>query len=336
MNNKYRVNWQAGMRLTDATLRAADEYQIFRQQPIFALLATGGYGFLEAPIVRYEVSETSVSFTEIQADAICYSGKFISLHYHREERPLFQYVNMPDTTMPVIAYIDITSDATVKVADSEDGVPLCDNDYRIIVKQESEHYNNPDAVPLVRFVYNHGWGIDTSFIAPCLTLRTSGSLLRAANEYCTELNALIASFMSAVSSAQGVMVRSLVPILSVLSVEVDKEAAAMSPAHLISIMQQGIKSILNSAEMENEIHVPEQQACKSFVESYYSPINTSYMISEGIRLTKALIDMPKSFNTVPTKPVYTSHENHPVPPRPQVSGEKHDRFNRRGKGFKNN
>ena len=109
MNNKYRVNWQAGMRLTDAIFRTADEYQIFRQQPIYALLATGGYGFLEAPVIRYEVSDTSVSFIEIQADAICHSGKYISLHYHREQRALFQGITMPDTTSPVIAYIDITS-----------------------------------------------------------------------------------------------------------------------------------------------------------------------------------------------------------------------------------
>ena len=334
MNNKYRVNWQAGMRLTDATFRTADEYQIFRQQPIYALLATGGYGFLEAPIVRYEVSDTSVSFIEIQADAICHSGKYISLHYHREQRALFQGITMPDTTSPVIAYIDITSNKTIKVADSEEGVPLCDDDYCVIMKLESEHYSNPDAVPFARFVYNHGWGMDTAFIAPCLTLRANGALLRAANEYCTELNNLINALRSASNSAQSIMVHTLIPILSVLSVEVDKEANAMTPAHFVAIMQKGIQAILSAAEIEDGIVVPEHQYCKSYVESYYSPYNTSYMVSEGIRLTKALIDMPKSFGTVSPQPSRTIPAEHPTPVRPQPGDGTRGRINRQGTGFR--
>ena len=334
MNNKYRVNWQAGMRLTDATFRAADEYQIFRQQPIYALLATGGYGFLEAPVVRYEVSDTSVSFIEIQADAICHSGKYISLHYHREQRALFQGITMPDTTSPVIAYIDITSNKTIKVADSEEGVPLCDDDYRVIMKLESEHYSNPDAVPFARFVYNHGWGMDTVFIAPCLTLRANGALLRAANEYCTELNNLINALRSASNSAQSIMVHTLIPVLSVLSVEVDKEANAMTPAHFVAIMQRGIQAILSAAEIEDGIVVPEHQHCKSYVESYYSPYNTSYMVSEGIRLTKALIDIPKSFGTVSPQPSRTIPAEHPTPVRPQPGDGTRGRINRQGTGFR--
>lgn len=334
MNNKYRVNWQAGMRLTDATFRTADEYQIFRQQPIYALLATGGYGFLEAPVTRYEVSDTSVSFIEIQADAICHSGKYISLHYHREQRALFQGITMPDTTSPVIAYIDITSNKTVKVADSEEGVPLCDDEYRVIMKLESEHYSNPDAVPFARFVYNHGWGMDTAFIAPCLTLRANGALLRAANEYCTELNNLIYALKSASNSAQSIMVHALIPVLSVLSIEVDKEASAMTPAHFVAIMQNGIQAILSAAEIEDGIVVPEHQYCKSYVESYYSPYNTSYMVSEGIRLTKALIDMPKSFGTVSPQPSRTIPAEHPTPVRPQPGDGTRGRINRQGTGFR--
>lgn len=334
MNNKYRVNWQAGMRLTDATFRTADEYQIFRQQPIYTLLAIGGYGFIEAPVVRYEVSDTSVSFTEIQADAICHSGKFISLHYHREQRALFQSINMPDTTSPVIAYIDITSNKTVKVADSEEGVPLCDDDYRVILKQENEHYSNPDAVPFARFVYNHGWGMDTTFIAPCLTLRANGLLLRAANEYCTELNNLIYALKSASNSAQSLMVHTLIPVLSVLSVEVDKEANAMTPAHFVAIMQRGIQAVLSAAEIEEGLFVPEHQYCKSYVESYYSPYNTSYMVSEGIRLTKALIDITKSFGTITSQPTFTAPAEHPTPARPQPGDGIRGRINRQVSGFR--
>lgn len=94
------------------------------------------------------------------------------------------------------------------------------------------------------------------------------------------------------------MVCTLIPVSSALHVEVDKEASAITPTHLVSIMQIGIKAILSAAAIEDGISVPEHQYCKSFVDSYYSLYDTSYMVSEGVRLTKALIASQKTFETV--------------------------------------
>ena len=176
--NSYRVDWKAGMRLTDDTFRKADEFHISRLQPLYGVIASPGYGFIESPIVRYELSDESISFIEIQASAITYSGKLVQLSFNREERNLFQNIPMPEGTEPVIVFIDITSEKTIPLSPSSDNVPLCDSDYQIILKFESEHYNNPDAVPIARFIYKRGWGIDTSFIAPTVNLRANGTLLR--------------------------------------------------------------------------------------------------------------------------------------------------------------
>ena len=46
MNNKYRVAWQAGMRLTDEIFRASDEYYLSCLQPLYSVLVNGDYGFL--------------------------------------------------------------------------------------------------------------------------------------------------------------------------------------------------------------------------------------------------------------------------------------------------
>ena len=52
MNNKYRVDWQAGMRLTDEIFRSADEYYLSCLQPLYSVLVNGDYGFLSLPIFR--------------------------------------------------------------------------------------------------------------------------------------------------------------------------------------------------------------------------------------------------------------------------------------------
>ncbi|WP_106830231.1 hypothetical protein [Parabacteroides pacaensis] len=297
MINKYRVDWQAGMRLTDETFRSADEYYLSCLQPLYSVLVNSDYGFLNLPIFRYELTEATLSIIELQANAISHSGKLIQLSFSREERPLFQNINLPDTTEPFILFIDLTSDKTVKISNNSDiNVPLCDADYQILVKQESEYYSNPDAVPFARFVYNHGWSMDSSFIAPCISLRANGALLRSAVNYAVELEALIRALKEAVNTQQYVMIMSALPTLNRIALETQKEADAMKPRHLITLMQEGIHILLSLSEMEEGVVVPEKERCVSFVESHYTPYVISEMINEGIHLTHLLINLPQTFS----------------------------------------
>ncbi len=295
MNNKYRVDWQAGMRLTDETFRSADEYYLSCLQPLYSVLVNGDYGFLTLPIFRYELAESILSVTELDANAICYSGKLIQISFTREERPLFQNINLPNTTEPIVLFIDRTSDKTVKVAENEKCVPLCDADYQILVKLESEHYSNPDAVPLARFIYKHGWAQDLSFIAPCVSLRANGTLLHSASNHVVELEAVIKALKDAINTDQYVLIMSALPSLTKIAIEVQKESDKMTPRHLITLMQEGIQTLLTLSEMGNGIIVPERERLVSFVESHYTPYIISEMANEGIYLTHILVNLTQSF-----------------------------------------
>ena len=308
------------MRLTDATFRAADEFHIEQVQPILALMVREGYGFLERPVVRYELSENIISFIELQARAVTLSGRLIRLSFSREVNSRFQNITLPNTNEPVIIFIDKSSDIVLPQGESPDGVPLCDADYKILVKLESESYHNPDAVPLARFVFKrgYGWHKDDSFIAPCVILDANGSLRNLAANYRGELNSLINALKDAKDSAQGILVKTVVPWLMSVYIEVEKEDDSMSPCHFISLMQQVIQVLLTAAEMEDSIEVPQADRCKKFVESHYTPYSTDYMVKEGIELTNALIDLPSSFSAIvlPSLPATSeSDTEHPVPPR---------------------
>lgn len=295
MNNKYRVDWQAGMRLTDETFRSADEYYLSCLQPLYSVLVNGDYGFLNLPIFRYELTESMLSVSELEANAISYSGKLIRLSFTREERVLFQNIKLPSTTESIVLFIDKTSDKTVKVTNGEKSVPLCDDDYQILVKLESEHYSNPDAVPFARFIYKHGWSQDHTFIAPCLSLRSNGALLRSASNYVVELEAVIKALKEAIDTDQYVLIMSVLPLLTRISVEVQKESDKMTPRHLITLMQEGVQILLTLSEMEDGVIVPERERCVSFVESHYTPYIISEMVNEGIDLTHILVNLTKSF-----------------------------------------
>lgn len=295
MNNKYRIDWQAGMRLTDETFRSADEFYISCLQPLYSVLVNGDYGFLSLPIFRYETTETDLSVIEFEANAITYSGRLIRLSFNREDRSLFQNIHLPNTTEPLILFIDKTSNKTVKVGNNDKNVPLCDDDYQLLVKLESEHYSNPDAVPFARFTYKHGWSIDSSFIAPCVSLRANGTLLRSASNYVVELESVIKALKDAIDTDQYLLIMSVLPTLIRLAIEVQKEADIMTPRHLITLMQEGVQVILTLAEMENGVIVPEKERCVSYVESHYTPYVISEMVNEGIYLTHILLNLTKSF-----------------------------------------
>lgn len=295
MNNKYRVDWQAGMRLTDEIFRSTDEFHLSCLQPLYSVLVNGDYGFLNLPIFRYELTESTLSVTELQADAISNSGKLIQLSFTREERLIFQNIKLPDSTEPFILYIDKSSDKTVKVNGISKTVPLCDADYQILVKLESEHYSNPDAVPFARFTYKHGWNQDPSFIAPCVSLKANGALLRSASNYVVEIEAVIKALKAAIDTNQYVLIMSALPSLTRIAVEIQKESDKMTPRHLITLMQEGVQILLTLSEMEDGVIVPEKERCVSFMESHYTPYVISEMINEGIDLTHILINLTKSF-----------------------------------------
>lgn len=295
MNKKYRVDWQDGMRLTDEIFRSADEFHLSCLQPLYSVLVNGDYGFLNLPIFRYELTESTLSVTELQADAITNFGKLIQLSFTREERLLFQNVKLPDSTEPFILYIDKSSDKTVKINGTNKVVPLCDADYQLLIRAESEHYNNPDAVPLARFIYKHGWSQDSTFIAPCVALRANGTLLRSASNYTVEVEALIRALKEAADSEQYVLVISIIPSLVRIMIEVQKESDSMTPRHLITLMQEGIQIFLTLSDMDEDILIPVRERCVSFVDSHYTPYVIHEMVNEGIDLTHALISTIKTF-----------------------------------------
>lgn len=313
MNNKYRVDWKAGMRLTDEIFRASDEFYAACLQPLYSVLVNGNYGLLNLPIFRYELNDANLSITELQINAISFSGKLIQLSFNKSERMLFQNINLPNVSEPIIMYIDKSSDKTIKVTDEKANVPLCDADYQILLKLESEHYDNPDAVPFARFVYNHGWSNDPSYIAPCISLRANGALLRAASNYVVELETLKKSLKEACDTDQYVLVMSALPVLNQISIEVQKEADSMTPRHLISLMQTGVQILCDLSDAEGNISIPEKNRCISFVESHYTPYVISEMINEGIDLTHVLVDITKSFGN---KPIEAERQEERVrPPR---------------------
>ena len=295
MNNKYRVDWQAGMRLTDETFRSADEYYLSCLQPLYSVLVNGDYGFLSLPIFRYELSGSTLSVTELDANAICYSGKLIQLSFTRENRAIFQNVILPDTREPIILYIDKTSDNTVKIADNMTSVPLCDADYQILVKLEREHYNNPDAVPFARLIYKSGWCNDTAFIAPCISLKANGALRRAASDFLIGMEKLTTELKGALATAQYTMVMSLLPLLSRVSLEVQKEADQMTPRHLITLMQEVIQMVMILAEVDVNVILPEKERCQSFVASHYTPYTISQMLEDGLHLIHVIVGVVDSF-----------------------------------------
>ena len=78
-------------------------------------------------------------------------------------------------------------------------------------------------------------------------------------------------------------------------IEVQKEPDAMTPRHLITLMQEGIQILLTLSDMDEDILIPERERCVSFVDSHYTPYVIHEMVNDGIELTHALISIVKSF-----------------------------------------
>ena len=119
--------------------------------------------------------------------------------------------------------------------------------------------------------------------------------MRSASNYAVEVDALVRALKEAADSEQYVLVMSIVPSLVRIMIEVQKESDAMTPRHLITLMQEGIQILLTLSDMDEDILIPERERCVSLVDSHYTPYVIHEMVNEGIDLTHALISTVKSF-----------------------------------------
>lgn len=92
--------------------------------------------------------------------------------------------------------------------------------------------------------------MDTSFIAPAISLRANGWLLRSATNYTVELEKVIKAFKEITYTEEYHTIISAIPVLHRISLEVRKEADSMTPKHFITLMQEGIQIIISLCEIE--------------------------------------------------------------------------------------
>lgn len=320
MKTSYRIDWKAGMRLSDVIFNAADEFHISQLMPLYTLMLRDGYGHLAEPKFRYEVDNAALSVVEMSCLALSASGRLINIRFDHNERELFQALAMPASYDPFIVYVDASSAGHVSFTDKD--IPYRDVDYHLVFKQESANYNNPDAVAVARFVYNQSWTMDTSFIPPCTSLKAHADLWTLAFAYTRSLNNLIAALKSKVDSQMEITVKTLIPTLCMASMEVEKGIDSITPKHLITLMQQVIYSVVQSCELEACCSIPEPESCKSYITCNYHPCKIAEMVNEGIRLTGLLIVMVGGFLPKPivVEPVHEAPAliNQPVHSRTRI------------------
>lgn len=282
------------MRLSDAVFTASDDFHISRLRPLYELMLRNGFGHLDQPRFRCDVDNAEMSVIELNVTALTPSGELIALAFDHNERNLFQNVAMPTADGPAIVWLEIVKGEFDTFTDRD--IPFRDNRYRLQVRPEASAFTSPDAVPVARFEYRQCWMMDSSFIAPCLTVRANTDLWNKAHLLLRTLKELIAALQQKRRSEMGAEVVALVPVLTIILTELEREADSMSPKRLLTLMQQAVGAVTATCSMSDSCSVPEPESCARFVSQTYVPSNIDPMVSEGIRLLQLLVAMTGGFS----------------------------------------
>lgn len=299
MNTYYRIDWQGGMRLSDKVFRASDDYVASLFSHLFPLLARGGYGlFPSAPddnfTFRYEIDRHHLSVIELRCLAVTPSGKLIRLHFNQNDRDLFQQIPLPEAPGgSLLVYLDCSSTGYVSFEQEE--IPFRDVDYKVVLKEESEKYTNPDAVAIARFKADVGWTLDSSFIPPCLFLNSDPQLMGAARHYTQVLQAFTDQLKLKVHSDARLLVTALLAPLARIGLELEKELPTLTPLHFITLVQQVIQSFLLLCELDTSYAIPDRAACYDYIRAVYHPLRLAELFAEGVRLTRMLTEVVATF-----------------------------------------
>lgn len=298
MNKYYRIDWQGGMRLSDKVFRASDDYVSALFEQSYPLFTQGRYGLFPATVrqhftFRYEICQTTLSVIELNCLAVTPSGKFIQLHFNQNERDLFQAVSLPDSQAPFLVYLDASSSDYISFEQEE--IPFRDLHYKLVIKEESEKYTNPDALAIARFKQDVSWTLDNSFIPPCLFLNANPQLMQSALRYTQVLRAFADQLKLKVHSDARALVTALLAPLSAICLELEKEIDTMTPLHFITRIQQTIQSFVLLCEIDAQYTIPDRAACYEYIRTAYHPLRLAELIAEGIRLTQLLTEVVTTF-----------------------------------------
>ena len=281
------------MRLSDAVFRASDDFHLSQLAPLYELMLRGGYGHLVHPRFRCDVDNQEMSVIEMNVMALSPAGELIDVTFSHNDRDLFQKLEMPKTNESFIVYLE-SSENEVDTFTVND-IPFRDKKYILVFKSESVNYVSRNAIPVARFEYKQCWMMDISFIPPCIFLHANADLWNLAHLYLKTIKELITSLRFKIESEMSDVVVSLLPVLQLISIEIEKEIDEMTPKHLTTLMQQAVCIVTDGCEMNSRYDVPDKDSCIAFVNANYNPIRIADLIKEGLRLTQILNNLIVGF-----------------------------------------
>lgn len=289
MRAHYRINWKSGMRLSDAVFTASDDFHASRLRPLYELMLKDGYGHISQPRFRCEIDNSEMSVIEMNVTALTPDGSLIDVMFDHNERDLFQKLPVPDSREPFIVYLE-QSAHELDTFDDKD-IPYRTQALRLVFKEEDARYSNPDAIAVARFEYRQCWMMDTAFIPPCVVLKANADLWNRTHVYSRVLSELAAALPSKVTSEMGAEVLSIMPVVSMLAVEMQKEPDGMTPRRLVTVMQQVVSAVVSVFGIRMPDSIEDYDACMRFLEAEFVSNRIEPLVNEGIRLTQVLMQM---------------------------------------------
>lgn len=274
------------MRLTADVFNMADEYHASMLEPLCELVLKGGYGHLVQPRFRAETDNLEMSVIELVVTALTPSGRLVRLTFDHNERDMFSHIQMPPAEGAAMVYLVCAPTGFVELED--DGMPLREPRYSIVVRSEADAYVNPDAVPVARFEYRQCWMPDLSFIPPCVTLKANVDLWNHAHAFSKALKECIGILRQKMDSEADFVIPPLVAALVPVSIAMEKEVDELSPKRFVSMMQQVLGVITELAALSGVLLLPEPEACAAFVTAPYLASSIGPTVIEGTRLLNLL------------------------------------------------
>ena len=300
------------MRLSDAVFSASDEFHISQLLPLYELLLKGGYGHISQPRFRCDIDNSEMSVIEMKVTALTPEGRLIDILFDHNERNLFQKIPMPESHDAFIVYLEQSTSEFESFEDKD--IPYKSNRLSLIFKPEGVNYSNPDAVAVARFEYKQCWVMDNTFIPPCISVKANADLWNLGHSYLRQLSELSDALHSKSTSEMSLEVISLIPVISILSVEARKEIDEMSPKHLVTIMQQIIGAVCSAFQARLSDLIPEYGVCMEYIEKEYVSNRIGHFVEEGIRLTQILVQAIVALKQ-PSVETFSSPQQSPRPVR---------------------
>lgn len=309
-----RISWKKGMRLTDETLLAADQFMAESVVQAIAVAARGRFG-LFTPTRPFQlslsVSRGNVEVEALSCLAVTSSGDIIDVQFDTK------YSNSYETLVPIPNNEEAREYILIISANPEDWKENVDGqlepNYTFALIEPNKAIGS-HSIPIGRIVYDDGWHEDNvNFVPPALCLSAHSKYMELHDQFVSLMRSIDDKTGKYLETGAHDAICIYWPVIQQILITANTEQEIMTPQQLLSCVQRVIAAFTCACDLDEVLSLEDAETFRNFTRAPFNYRVAYLRIKQGLGMCFAINEKIDKFSLLKIEEAKPEPKPEPIP-----------------------